>query len=214
MDTPKLKIILYRICMGLIIIWFLAVAIWEYSIDNRFEAIAFPLLAFALTWQTIKGWRKPNWGQVAYIAFWIVWFSFFTLRKNYNTHQNKLRLDKYGPVLNAKRAKFGIPLIPVNWQPDYYDDRYAEWRKKDSTIGHQNKSVWLDSLHRLDFEEDTYNLTHAHSADRFVNIRTYFSKSGSVDSSDYTYEAGTNNKTISRAQADSIFKAEKIQKDY
>ena len=214
MDTPKLKIILYRICMGLIIIWFLAVAIWEYSIDNRFEAIAFPLLAFALTWQTIKGWRKPNWGQVAYIAFWIVWFSFFTLRKNYNTHQNKLRLDKYGPVLNAKRAKFGIPLIPVNWQPDYYDDRYAEWRKKDSTIGHQNKSVWLDSLHRLDYEEDTYTLKHAVSVDRYVNIRTYFTKSGSVDSTDYWYEAGMNNKTISRTQADSIFKAEKIQKDY
>ncbi|MEO7049468.1 MAG: hypothetical protein ABI091_29460, partial [Ferruginibacter sp.] len=81
-------------------------------------------------------------------------------------------------------------------------------------IGHQSKLVFLDSLHQLEFEEDTYNLKHADSAHRYVNIRTYFSKSGSVDSTDYRYEAGMNNKTISRAQSDSIFKVEGIQTDY
>lgn len=214
MDTTKLKVILYRICMSVVIIWLLAAAIWEYGIDNQFEAIFFPLFALVLTWQTIKRWRKPNWGQVAYLAFYMVWISFFNLRRDYNKHQNKLRLDKYGPALNAKRAKLGVPVIPVNWQPHYLGDWGAEWRKKDSTIGHQSKLVFLDSLHRLKFEDDSYNLKHAGGVDRDVSIRTYFSKSGSIDSTSYMYEAGINNKTISRTQSDSIFKAEKIQKDY
>lgn len=214
MDITKLKIILYRICMGAVITWLLAVAIWEYRIDNQFEAIFFPLFALVLTWQTIKNRSKPNWGQVAYVAFYMVWISFFNLRRDYDKHQNKLRLDKYGPVLNAERAKLGIPVIPVNWQPNYLGAWGADWRRKDSTIGHQSKLVFLDSLHQLEFEEDTYNLKHADSAHRYVNIRTYFSKSGSVDSTDYRYEAGMNNKTISRAQSDSIFKVEGIQTDY
>ncbi|WP_295796445.1 hypothetical protein [Mucilaginibacter sp.] len=214
MDTTKLKIILYRICMGVVIIWLLAVAIWEYGIDNQFEAIFLPLLALVLSWQTIKSWRSPNWGQVAYLAFYMVWISFFNLRRNYNDHQNKLQLAKYGPAFNAKRTKFGIPVIPANWESSYYGGRDAEWRKKGNTIGHQNKSIFLDSLHRLEFEEDFYNLKHADSVDRYVSISTYFSKSGSVDSTSYRYEAGMNNKTISRTQADSIFMVEKIQKDY
>jgi hypothetical protein len=141
-------------------------------------------------------------------------FLYFNLRRSYNDHQNKLRLDKYGPVVNAKRAKSGIPLIPAGWTPGYYDNRSVEWSKNDSAHGHQKKLIFLDSLHRLEFEEDTYNLKHADSVDRYVNIRTNFSKTGSVDSTDYTYYAGMNNKTISRTQADSIFKAEKIWKDY
>jgi len=214
MDITDLKIILYRVCMGAGIIWLLAVAIWEYRIGKQFEAIFLPLFALVFTWQTIKNWRKPNWGQVGYLAFWIVWIFFIDLRKNYYEHQNKLRLDKYGPVLNAKRAKLGIPVIPVTWQPNYLGEWGADWRKKDSTVGHQNKLVVLDSLHRLESEEDTYNLKHADSVDRYVNIRTYFSKSGNVDSISYWYEAGMNNKTISRTQSDSLFKAEGIQKDY
>jgi len=213
MDIPKLKIILYRICMSVVIIWLLAVAIWEYQIDNYFEAIAFPIFALALIWQTIKSWRKPNWGTVASMTVWIGFASCFSLRRTYNNHQDKLRLAKYGPVLNIKRVKLGIPVIPVNWQAHYYGDD-AEWRRKDSTIGHQIKRIFLDSLHRLDWEEDVYNLRRADSSDRYLNIRTYFSKSGSVDSTEYWCEAGMNNKTISRTQADSIFKAEKIQKDY
>jgi hypothetical protein len=117
-------------------------------------------------------------------------------------------------VLNAKRAKLGIPVIPANWQAKYRGDWDAEWSKKDSTIGHQNKRVFLDSLHKLDFEEDTYNLKRVDSLDRYVHIRTDFSKSGSVDSTEYRYEIGMSDKTISRTQADSIFKAEKIEKDY
>lgn len=213
MDITKLKIILYRICMGVAVIWLLAVAIWEYEIDNRFLAIFLSLFALFFTWQTIKSWRKPNWGMVACMAINIVWTSSSTLRRDYNKHQNKLLLDKYGPVLNAKRAKLGIPVIPVTWQPSY-SDRDAEWSRKDSTIGHQSKLVFLDSLHRLEFEDDTYNLKHAGSVDREVSIKTYFSKSGSVDSTTYRYDAGMDNKTISRSQSDSIFKAEGIQKDY
>ncbi|MCO5945922.1 hypothetical protein [Mucilaginibacter flavidus] len=214
MDTTKLKIILYRICMGVVIIWLLAAAIWEYGIDNKFEAIFLSLFALFFTWQAIKKWRRPDWGRLAFLVVWIGWLSFFNLRRDYNKHQNKLLLDKYGLVLNAKRAKLGIPVIPVNWQPQYLGDWGAEWRKKDSTIGHRSKLVFLDSLHRLKFEDDGYSLKHAGSVDRDVNITTYFSKSGSVDSTSYRYEAGMNNKTISRTQADSIFMVEKIQKDY
>ncbi len=214
MDITKLKIILYRICMGVVIIGLLAAAIWEYRIDNKLWAILLSLFPLVLAWQTIKTGRKPNWGQVGYATFWMLWIAFFSLRRDYNKHEDKLRLDKYGPVLNAKRAKFGIPVIPVNWQPQYMGDWGAKWRKKDSTIGHQNKLVYLDSLHSLEYEEDTYNLKRAGGDDRYVNITTYFSKSGSVDSTSYRYDAGMNNKMISRSQADSIFKAEGIQKDY
>ena len=140
--------------------------------------------------------------------------SCFTLSREYRNHQNKLRLDKYGPVLNTRRVKLGIPVIPGNWQPGFYDDRSVTWNPKDSAGGHQSKLIFLDSLHRLDFEEDAYNLKRADSVNRYVNIRTYFSKSGRVDSTVFWYEAGMNNKTLSRTQADSIFKAEKIRKDY
>jgi len=214
MNVPKLKIILYRICMGVVIIWLLAVAVWEYQIDNHFQAIFLPLLALFIIWQTIKDWHKPNWRGLPAMAVWIVFASFFYLPRDYTKHQNKLRLDKYGPMLNARRVKLGIPVIPANWQPGSYDDREVTWSPKDSAGGHQSKLIFLDSLHRLDFEDDTYYLKRADSVKRYVDIRTYFSKSGSVDSTDYTYEAGMNNKTLSRTQADSIFKAEEIRKDY
>jgi hypothetical protein len=214
MDRPKLKLILFRICPCAVIIWLLAVGIWEYRIDNHFDAIFFPVLALVITWQTIKSWKKTNWGWVAGLAFWIVFASCFTLRREYRNHQGKLLLDKFGPVLNARRVKLGIPVIPVNWQADYDQDWTAVWSKKDSAIGHQNKRVLLDSLHRLDFEEDTYKLKDADSVSRYVNIRANFSKSGTVNSIEYWCEIGMNNKTLSRTQADSIFKAEKIRKDY
>jgi hypothetical protein len=200
--------------MGVVVIWLLAVGIWEYRIDNHFNAIFSSLLALFIIWQSIKDWHKPNWRGLPSIAAWMVYSSFFYLPRDYSKHQNKLQLDKYGPVLNARRVKLGIPVIPANWQPDFYGDRDVTWSKKDSAAGHQSKDIFLDSLHRLRFEDDTYNLKRADSVDRNLNIRTYFSKSGSVDSTDYTYEAGMNNKTISRTQADSIFKAEKIRKDY
>jgi hypothetical protein len=214
MDKPKLKIILYRISQVVVIIWLLAVGICEYRIDNRIEAIVLPVIALVAIWQTIRSWHKPNWGGLPAAAIWMLYTSFFYLPRDYTKHQNKLRLDKFGPVLNARRIKLGIPVIPANWQPDFYGDRDVTWSKKDSAAGHQSKDIFLDSLHRLRFEDDTYNLKRADSVDRNLNIRTYFSKSGSVDSTDYTYEAGMNNKTISRSQADSIFKAEKIGKDY
>jgi len=214
MDVPKLKIILYRIGMGVVIIWMFAVAIWEYQIDSRYESIAFALLAVFIGWQTIKDWHKPSWRGLAFLTFWFVLFSCFNLRREYRDHQGKLLLEKFGPMLNAKRAKLGIPIIPVDWQADYHGDWDVVWNKKDSALGHQNKRVWLDSLHRPDFEEDTYRLKDADSVSRYVNIRTEFSKSGSIKLIDYMYEAGMNNKTLSRAQADSIFKAEKIRKDY
>ena len=211
---PKLKMILYRICLCVIIIWLLAVAIWEYQINNHFGEIVLPLLALLITWQTIRSWHKTNWGWVANLTICIVCACFGILRIEYNDHQNKLRLDKFGPVLNAHRAKLGIPIIRVNWQPGYYSRRDVEWRAKDSAIGHQSKLIFLDSLLRLEFEEDDYTLKRAGKTDRDISIRTHYSKSGSVDSTAYTYEAGMNNKTISRNQADSIFKAEKIPKDY
>lgn len=148
------------------------------------------------------------------MAFWMVFASCTTLRRQYRDHQGKLLLEKFGPVLNARRVKLGIPVIPLNWQADYHGDWDVVWSEKDSLPGHQNKRVWLDSLHRLDFEEDTYKLKDADSVSRYVNIRTNFSKSGTVNAIEYWCETGMNNKTLSRTQADSIFKAEKIRKDY
>ena len=211
---PKLKMIIFRICLCVIIIWLLAVAIWEYQIDNHFYTIFLPLVALVLIWQTIRSWNKTNWDWVTSLAFCVVILPFFNLRRDYVNYQNKLRLDKFGPVLNAKRAKLGIPIIPVNWQPGYYSRRDVEWRAKDSAIGHQSKFIFLDSLLRLYYEEDTYYLKHADSANRYVSVTTYYSKLGRYDSTAYRYEGGMNDKTISRVQADSIFKAEKIQKDY
>jgi len=213
MDVPKLKLTLFRICLCVVIIWLFAVATWVYQIVNHYEAIFIALVVLVLVWQTIKGWHKPNWSWVANLAIYIISSSFF-LHRQYNDHQNKLRLDKYGPVLNARRVKLGIPVIPANWQPDDYDDREVTWSKKDSAMGHQSKDIFLDSLNHLDYADDTYYLKRPDSVKRYITIRTYFSKSGVVDSTDYTYEAGMNNKAFSRTQADSIFKAEKIRKDY
>ena len=213
MNTPKLKIILYRISMGVGIIWLLSAGIWEYQIDNHFVAIFLALGAFGLTWQTIKRWHRPSWGQVAYLVFLIVFISFFNLRKDYINHRNKLILDKFGPSLNTQRAKLGIPAIPADWQTFYYSESDGEWRKKDMKPGHQRKHIFLDTLFQPAFEEDSYNLKRGDSADRYVMIRTYYTK-GAFDSTAYTYDGGKNIQSISRFQADSIFKAEKIKKDY
>ena len=114
MDMPKLKMILYRICLCVIIIWLLAVAIWEYQIDNHFQAIFLPLLALFVFWQTIRHWHKTNWGWVAGMVVWIAFASFFTLRREYHKHQDKMIVDRFGPTLNTRRAKLWIPVIPVD----------------------------------------------------------------------------------------------------
>lgn len=118
---------------------------------------------------------------------------------------------KFGPEFNQRRRKLGTPEIPVGWIKESYAD---DWRAKD-TIGHVSKHIQINSDCVIEFEEDEYRLKPLHGIPRDVTIRTYYAKGKGQDSIFYHWAGGIDtNRTITRHEADSIFAAEKIKKDY
>lgn len=128
-------------------------------------------------------------------------------------YKNKRCLDKFGTEFNLRRQKLGIPLLPADWHIDFQDSRSTDWRKKDS-MGHYYKTTLVDSLCAPEYEEDRYNLKPVRGVLRNMLILTWFDNKKHADTIRYEYTGGNSTRTITRQQADSIFAAEKIQKDY
>jgi hypothetical protein len=126
-----------------------------------------------------------------------------------NQYKHNVILDKLGKEFNPQRRELGLPVIPAGWYIKDRDKHSTEWQGND-TIGHYWKMTWVDSSYLLETEYDVYRLKSGGD----VEIDARFSKGNKLDSISYSHEEGSDSRTITRRQADSIFAAEKIQKDY
>jgi hypothetical protein len=104
-------------------------------------------------------------------------------------------------------------VIPPDWHVDFRGTGVTDWKKNDTT-GHYWKISNADSTCALESEEDWYNFKPIKGVSRTMSIYTRFASGMVSGTIRFDYEVGDSTKTITRQQADSIFAAEKIQKDY
>ncbi|MGZ3890939.1 MAG: hypothetical protein ACXVI9_10600 [Mucilaginibacter sp.] len=122
--------------------------------------------------------------------------------------------DRFGREFNARRRSLGVPEIPADWHVDYKGRGYVTWKAKDTT-GHFRKYISVDSSCAIEYEEDEYNLKPVNAKLREISIDTRYKGGKRINSISYWYTPGIDTgRYISRQQADSIFAAEKIKKDY
>lgn len=153
---------------------------------------------------------KPNWGPyytIVLIGLWQCW-------REYSNYKKEQRIEKYGIAFNKTRQKLGVPIIPADWHFEYPGNHGADWEGKEGVFGHASKYVGLDSLHQIEFERDEYNLKVAGDTDRGISISFKYARGKSKDSIFYWYSTKDTSLNISRQQADSIFAAAKVRKDY
>ncbi|HWZ02762.1 MAG TPA: hypothetical protein VNX40_04070 [Mucilaginibacter sp.] len=125
---------------------------------------------------------------------------------------------QFGPEFNAKRRSLGTPIIPANWQIKESSEGRMLWQPADSVAGHQRKYIHIDTGCGIEDEYDYYDFLNQHGYKRTIRIETQFGRGRQRDSifyyCYYNNDAGSHTDTLSRQQADSIFAAEKIKKDY
>jgi hypothetical protein len=122
--------------------------------------------------------------------------------------------DKFGPEFNAIRRGKGIPEIPANWRLKSRGRISVEWQAKDSLIGHASKRIFIDSVCAIESEYDGYNLKPLHGKSRNMRISFEYARGKAKDSIFFRFDDVDTTRIISRQQADRIFAAEKIKKDY
>ena len=122
--------------------------------------------------------------------------------------------DKFGPQFNARRRSLGIPEIPADWRVEFRGSRSFTWQAKDSVIGHESKDIYIDSTCAVESEHDEYDFKPLQGKSREMRISIKYARGKAKDSIFFSYDEGDASRNISRQQADSIFAAEKIKKDY
>ncbi|MGZ3832118.1 MAG: hypothetical protein ACXVB0_01250, partial [Mucilaginibacter sp.] len=105
-------------------------------------------------------------------------------------------------------------IIPPNWHIKNKDEHSTWWIGKEIVIGHESKIVTYSDC-ELDGELDFYFFKIQQIQDRVITIEyKYINKNRNKDSVIYKYQIGDHASVITKERADSIFKAEKIVKDY
>lgn len=171
-------------------------------------AIIFLALVFVVVSEKESKWNKIL--RISNLLFWFIYMGYKDVSKyNRNVHQ-----DKFGLAFNVTRRRLGIPEIPTNWQIESRWDRSVNWRARDTIIGHQSKGVYFDSSFNVVTEVDYYRLKPIDSVSRDMSISVDFGHGKIKDSIFYNFNPGDSTRSISRQQADSIFAAEKIKRDY
>lgn len=153
----------------------------------------------------------------AEIIFYTIWMTFMTCYFGYKQiekYNRNVCLAKFGPEFNNRRQGLGIPVIPPNWHVEISGNLYARWQAKDSIIGHESKRIEVGPNCTVESEYDEYDLRSVQKKSRSLSIYTEYTKGKSKDSISYSFTFGDSTRNLTRQQADSIFAAEKIKKDY
>jgi len=152
---------------------------------------------------------KPYYWSYYNIVICLLWPSWH----EYSNHKRDLRLQKYDTAYNKTRQSLGIPIIPVGWHTKYPSDRSVAWHGKDDVLGHKEKYITLDSLYKIESEIDEYRFINS-SDTSGITIFFKYGRGRLKDSIFYYCHFADTTIKISRHQADSIFDAKKIRKDY
>ena len=122
--------------------------------------------------------------------------------------------NKFGLEFNSSRILKHIPVIPANWKIKQRDFSMIWWMGKELVIGHESKRVVFSGC-EVDEEIDDYFFSLQQLQERFLQIRfKYANAKRGKDSISFMYQVGNNATFITSQQADSIFKINKIKKDY
>ena len=131
----------------------------------------------------------------------------------YSDYKRDERIEKYGMVYNKTRQSLGIPIIPPGWHIERKSKLYVDWEGNASVMGHERKSIYFDSLYKIESEYDVYNFKAMHDTVQSLSVEFKYARAKSRDSIFYLYHLKDTTLNISRQQADSIFDAQKIGKD-
>jgi hypothetical protein len=122
--------------------------------------------------------------------------------------------SSFGTELNGRRKEMHIPILPADW-PMYNTEDYSTiWQAPKVKKGHGFKIVVYNDC-ELDLEEDHYYFSSKKLQDTVLTTEyRYINSFRKKDSTIFTFQIGGYVDTITSKQADSIFKANKIDKDY
>jgi hypothetical protein len=149
-----------------------------------------------------------------FLAFFYTLVMSYWGYKDIVKYNDYLCTDKFGPEFNARRQSLGVPQIPADWHEDYTLNHSSRWEQKDSTTGHHDKHIYIDSTCAIEFEDDQYYLKPINGKSCGMGVQTRYARGKAKDSIFFRYNNGDSSRDVTRQQADSIFAAEKIKKDY
>ena len=129
-------------------------------------------------------------------------------------YKRNLCQDKFGREFNARRQSLGIPQIPENWHIKYSFAGSVTWQARNSVTGHESKEIAIDSDCSINREQDEYELKPLNGKARYIRIFYQYASGKTKDSVAAWFGDGDSTRDVSRRQADSIFAAEKIKRDY
>ncbi len=136
-------------------------------------------------------------------------------KRDIDKYKNNICQDKFGMTFNARRLTRGIPVIPAGWHnTSSYGFFEADWKPKNKVTGHGEKLIFFTNDYGVEFERDDYTINPKQGFPMAISILTKFAKRKGKDTISFLYSLGDSTHTITRTQADSIFAAEKIAKDY
>ena len=118
---------------------------------------------------------------------------------------------KYGKSYNHIRAKLGIPLIEKGWVMEKQEYDAAFWIDKNLVKGHKRKTVSFDGFH-LRGELDLYYLSKKDGKRRWIESEYLYKNDESILSSNFTYQVENSAKNVTLIVADSLLKADNIQR--
>jgi hypothetical protein len=211
----------------MLLIAYLALLFW-FDKNPPFKPLTWLILqlvfAVAITVGLIFFRLRENTGSkiqtIIYLCVWTAYTIYFLGYKEIKKYQDEELAYQFGADYNAIRHKLGVPAIPVNWWLENSNKEVAVWEcKKGDTIGHTSKYISIDSTYKVVYEDDNYSFKPIKKGDhsRYLSIRSYFAKGKilKIDSIVYSYESSYDHpKNITRPQADSLFAAEMVAKDY
>ena len=200
-------------------LWWIAIIYIDIKFDPHtaywlaFQLFGRLLLVASIFFNTIRRRENGKWAIFFSVCFWTLFMAYFG-NKDVVKYKNDVCLDKFGREFNEVRKSRGIPIIPAGWHESHRSNGSTDWEGKEHIIGHTDKYIIVDPGCVLKFEDDDYKLKPGHGIKQSLSIRTTFARGEGRDTFSFTYSIGDSSRTITRLQADSIFEAQKIGKDY
>ena len=148
-----------------------------------------------------------------YVIIFVIICTLIFLYSVISNYAVKSCQNKYDFSYNIKRKALGIPIIPNSWHVKEHDDVSILWAGDEKAIGHKRKTVTFSGC-SIEGELDVYTLPIQNGKGRWLDIEYKYGVKPHKDSIVYTYQIEHSAKGISKNVADSIFKAENINKDY
>lgn len=153
----------------------------------------------------------PKIAQITLICLIAGLLIFFGVEK-YETFRCQ---SSFGLELNERRIKLKIPILPSNFKVYIKDEHSTMWESPKVKKGHGFKVIVYDDC-ELDGEEDHFYFSSKNIQDTVLEIDyRYINSHRTKDSTIFTFQIKDHPAdTITSKQADSIFKAYKINRDY